>query len=181
MENSGTIIKLALKIAGCMILIFTCQVRAASTSARIIPHTTGVTLDGATVAFPKEGSKKPLVLVLSFSHSASGDVTRWNQQFQSAYTNGSIDYYDLADFQGVPSFIMRMILHGMRKSIPEPAKAHFIPFFKNEAFWKTLVNYKDSKIAYVVLAGGSGRVVMQVRGPANPSKAAAVKSAAAKL
>ena len=97
------------------------------------------TLSGQRVTFPKVGSKKPLLLVLSFSSRSNTDLTSWNKHFKSPYANNSrIDYYELADFQGVPSFIMKMILHGMRRSVAEPEWSHLAPFLSDEDKWKKL-------------------------------------------
>lgn len=153
----------------------------APSSPQIVPRTEGTTLTGAPVVFPKGGSEKPLVLVFGFSHESSGDVTSWNKRFEVAYENDRIDYYELADLQGVPSFVIKMILHGMRRSIQEPERSHFIPFFKQEAYWKELVDYNDPKIGYVVLADGSGHVIRRTRGPASDAKAAELEAAITKL
>ncbi len=60
----------------------------------------------------------------------------------------------VAEFQGVPSFVMTMILRGMRRAIQEPERSHFATFFSGKEEWKKLVNYSDPKSAYVVLADG---------------------------
>ena len=164
-----------------MALITASHLSAVSSSPQVIPQTQGTALTGAFVTFPKAGSKKPIVLVLSFSHKASGDVTAWNKHFEADYTSGLVDYYELADFQGVPSWIMKMILHGMRRSVQEPEQSHLIPFFSGENEWKGLVGYSSPSIAYVVLADGSGRIASQTRGPASVAKAADLDAIIAKL
>lgn len=147
----------------------------------VIPHVTGKTLDGASVNLPEAGSKKPLLLVLGFSHKVSGDVKNWNAAFQSTYQKGDVEYYELDDFQGVPSFVMRMILHGMRRSIPEPQRSHVAPFFTNETAWKKLVDYQRPDVAYIILADGSGNVILQAHGPFDETKAANIKRAIAQM
>ncbi|HEV2416592.1 MAG TPA: hypothetical protein VGX94_02205 [Terriglobia bacterium] len=161
-------------------LIFMIAFSAAAYGAStLIPRSTDKTLTGASVSIPEAGSKEPLLLVLSFSHKASGDVKKWNNTFQSTYQKEGVQYYELEDFQGVPSFVMRMILHGMRRSIQEPERSHVVPFFKQENAWKKLVNYQRSDIAYVILADTSGSVISQVRGPFDEPKAANIKRAIA--
>ncbi|MBV9301679.1 MAG: hypothetical protein JOY62_07830 [Acidobacteriaceae bacterium] len=147
----------------------------------MIPHTEGTTLSGGRVAFPKTASHKPILLVLSFTHKSNKDLASWNQHFQAMYKSDLVDYYELADFQGIPGFVMKMILHGMRRSVKEPERSHLIPFFEREAYWKTLVHYDDPKIAYVVLADGSGRIVSQTRGPASDANAAGLEAAITRL
>jgi hypothetical protein len=154
---------------------------SATSPGQLIPHTECTTLTGTRVVFPKAGSEKPLLLVLSFSHKSAADATSWNKRFEPDYQGNLIDYYELADFQGVPSFVMRMILHGMRRSVQEPERSHLAPFFNREDYWEKLVNFNDPKIAYVVLTNGSGEVVLQTRGPASDAKAAEVERAISQL
>lgn len=141
--------------------------------AQQIPRTQATTLTGAQFVVPKEPpSSKPLLLVLSFSHKADDDLKAWNKHYKTIYENDSrLDYYELADFQGVPSFVMKFILHGMRKSVQEPERSHFAPFYSQEQDWKKLVGYSDPELGYLVLTDGSGHVLFQIHGPASDAKA----------
>ena len=76
---------------------------------------------------------------------------------------------------------MRMILHGMRRSVHEPEKSQLAPFFSQEDAWKKLVDYKDPNATYVVLADPVGHVVWQTHGPASTAKAADLEAAVAHL
>lgn len=147
-----------------------------------IPRTEFTTLTGASAVVPKDASVKPLLLLLTFTHKGSDDVIAWNKRFKVSYeTDPRIDYYELDDFQGVPGFIMKMILHGMRRSVPEPERSHAGPFYTHEEDWKKLVSYDDPKVTYVILANGRGHVLWQTRGPANDAKASELESAIVKL
>jgi hypothetical protein len=146
-----------------------------------IPRTEVTTLTGTHVSLPNEAAGKPLLLLLTFSHKGSDDLAAWNKHFKVAYeTDQRIDYFELSDFQGVPPFVMKMILHGMRRSVHEPERSHFAPFYRQEVDWKKLVNYDDSKITYLVLADSGGHVVWQTRGPATDEKAAELEAAIVK-
>ena len=82
--------------------------------SQTLPATSTKTLDGTPVVFPKAGSQKPLLLMLGFSNKSNGDFQNWNKLFRTPYTTDArIDYFELADLQGVPSIITRMILHGI--------------------------------------------------------------------
>jgi hypothetical protein len=153
-----------------------------SCPAQQLPKMELTTLDGVRVILPKEAGLTPLVLLLSFSHRGADDVAAWNKQFKVPYTNDQrIDFYELSDFQGVPQFVMKMILHGMRRSIKEPERSHSAPFYTQGENWKSLVTFDDPKIAYLLLADGSGHVVWQTQGPANQTKAVALEAAIVKL
>jgi hypothetical protein len=150
--------------------------------AQQIPHIDVTTLSNGHVVLPVPGSRKPIVIVIAFSSKGGDDAGAWNKHFQPLYTKDSrFDYIELADFQGVPSFIMKMILHGMRRSVQEPEKSHLAPFFAAENDWQTLVGVNDKKIAYVLLADPSGHVLWQTHGPASDEKAADLKAHLAKL
>jgi hypothetical protein len=79
-----------------------------------LPSTQAKALDGSAIVFPQPASQKPLLVVVGFSHRSSEDFKAWNQRALSPYlTDPRIDYYELADLDGVPSFVRTMILHGM--------------------------------------------------------------------
>jgi len=155
---------------------------ALSASPRQIPHIDVTTLDNGHVVLPAPGSTKPILIVIAFSAKGGDDSGAWNKRFQPVYTRDSrFDYLELADFQGVPSFIMKMILHGMRRSVQEPEKSHLAPFYTAEGDWKTLVGANDKNIAYVLVTDPSGHIVFQTHGPATDAKATQVLAALAKI
>jgi hypothetical protein len=96
-----------------------------------IPRADVMTLTGTHVVLPIEAKAKPLLLLLTFSHKGSDDLAAWNKHFKVTYaTDPRIDYFELSDFQGVPPFVMKMILHGMRRSVHEPERSHFRPVLR---------------------------------------------------
>jgi hypothetical protein len=142
-----------------------------------IPQTEVTTLTGTHVILPNEAKGKPLLLLLTFSHKGSDDLAAWNKRFKVSYaTDPRIEYLELLDFQGVPPFVMKMILHGLRRSVHEPERSHFAPFYAQEEDWKKLVNYGDPRITYLVLSDRSGHVIWQTRGPASDGKAAELEA-----
>ena len=147
-----------------------------------IPQTELITLTNARVSIPIEPGVKPLLLLVGFSHKSSKDASAWNKLFKECYeTDPRIDYYEIADFQGVPSFVMKMILHGIRNSLQEPERSHFAPLYTHEQEWKKLVGFDDPDVIYVLLADKTGRVVWQIRGPANADKASELEAAIVNL
>jgi hypothetical protein len=150
--------------------------------AQNIPATTAKALDGSAVVLPKLADKKPLVVIVGFSHKSSQDFKAWNQRALSPYlTDPRVDYYELADLEGVPSFVRAMILHGMRREVPKAQHAHFAPMTTGEAEWKKIVGYSASKDTYLILAEPSGRVVWQTSGVPDDEKVAALKQTLATL
>ncbi len=79
---------------------------ALSAFCQVVPATNMKALNETPVVFPKEGSTKPLLLMLGFSHKSGNDFQNWNKLFKSPYlTDSRIDYFELVDLQGVPSFV----------------------------------------------------------------------------
>jgi hypothetical protein len=134
------------------------------------------------VVFPKPASQKPLLVIVGFSRKSSGDFKEWNQRALSPYlTDPHIDYYEVAELQGAPSLIRSMIVHGMRRDVPEAEHAHFAPITSGEDEWKKAVIYSASKDTYLVLAEPSGHIAWQTSGLPDDEKVAALKQALARL
>jgi hypothetical protein len=146
-----------------------------------VPKTEVTTLSGHPASFPTAGSQRPLLLLLTFSHKGSEDLSQWSKHAKVAYASDPrIDLYELSDFQGVPPFIMKMILHGMRRSVQEPERSRSAPFYTNEEQWKKLVSFEKPNVVYAVLATANGEVLWQTQGPASDTKAAELESAITK-
>ncbi len=148
--------------------------------AQVVPTTTAKALDGTAIVFPRPDSRKPLLLVIGFSHKSDGDFKQWNQRMLSPYlSDPHIDYYELADLQGVPSFVKGMILHGMRREVPVAQHAHFAPLTAGEEEWKKAVGYSASDNTYVVLADASGHILWRTHGVPDDEKISALKKSLA--
>jgi hypothetical protein len=132
--------------------------------------------------FPKSQSHRLLLVVVGFSHKSSGDFKEWNQRALSPYLNDPrIDYYEMADLQGVPSLIRTMILHSMRREVPKAQHSHFAPLTDGEDEWKKAVGYSATKDTYLILAEPAGRIVWQTSGAPDDDKVAAFKQALTRL
>jgi hypothetical protein len=163
-------------------LVFSFQVFSCPCLAQNVPVTTAQALDGTTIVFPRPGSRKPLLVVIGFSHKSSGVFKQWNQQMLSRYWSDSqVDYYELADLQGVPSLIMGMILHGMRREFHGAEQSHFVPFTTGEEEWKRAVRYSAPETTYIVLADATGHIVWQTRGAPDDEKMLGLKKALAEV
>ncbi len=157
-------------------------VLASHSVAQQIPATEEKTIRGTTVSLPDAASGKPLLLIVGFTHKSSGQCDAWAKQLAPVYLKDErVLYYEAADFQGVPSLIMKMILHGMRKEIPSDRQPRFVLLESNEEQWKKLVNYSAPEEAYVIVADSSGKVVWQTRGRVSNEQIAALKTEVTKL
>ena len=150
--------------------------------AEVVPATSVTALDGSLISFPRKEGQKPLLLVLGFSHKSDKTCDSWNRFFTPAHVAESgIEYYELADFQGVPSFVMKMILHAMRKAVPKDERSRFAPFYSDEEEWKRLTEYAAPNDAYLVLTDAIGRIVWHAHGAATGEKYTELQAEIAKL
>ncbi len=149
--------------------------------AQQVPLTHSTALDKSVVTFPQGDSGEPLLLLIGFSHKSEKQCDSWNERLKPAYLSESrVTYYELADFQGVPSFVMGLILHGLRRKIPKDEHSHFVPLYSNEAEWKKLVGYVASEDAYLLVADAGGHVLWQAHGSPTELKFSQLQTAIAK-
>jgi hypothetical protein len=164
------------------ILATLCLACAGFADAQQVPATRAKTIAGTEVTLPQAGSTRPLVLAIGFSHRGGNEVQAWDKRLAPLYLQDPrMDYYQVADFQGVPSLIMKMILHGMRREVPSNEHARFILLDSHEDEWKRLVNFTSSGDAYLVVADPSGRVTWQTRGAITDAQLAALQAAVSNL
>jgi hypothetical protein len=147
-------------------------------TAQQIPATQAKTLNGASVSFPDAASGKPLLFVLGFSHKSSEPCKAWDKRLSPLYLNDSrVLYYQAADFQGVPSLILKMILHGMKREIPANEHSHFVLLQTNEDQWKSVTQFSAPDEAYILLTDPAGHIVWQTHGAATDDQLAALQAA----
>jgi len=145
-------------------------------SYQSVPQTQEKALDGSSVNFPNNA--KLVLLVIGFTHKSDKQCDGWNQKLKAEYShNPHVAYYEMADFQGVPSFVMWMISHGLHRKIPKDEQSYFVPFFHHEDEWKKLTRYSVPEDAYLIVAAADGRILWQTHGPQTDDKYAELQEA----
>lgn len=166
----------------CAFLFVIAGVFPAASHGPQIPATQAKTLDGTAVSFPDGATGKPPLFVIGFSHKGGEQCRAWNKQLAPLYLKDTrVLYYEAAVLVGVPSLVMKMILHGMREDIPSEEQSRFVLLENNDQAWKTVVNYSAPDDAYVIVANPRGHVAWQTHGAVNDAQVAALQSAVAKL
>ena len=169
-----TTLRAILFFAGCLPLL--------PAPAGEIPRLTSRTLGGTEVTLPGDPKVKAYVLSFGFSHKADKALAAWDKLIAPAYAGEPcVAYYELAELQGVPGFVKPMILHGMRRALPAPEHARFMPIYQEEAALKQIVGYQQPEAAYVVVATGAGRVTWTSHALPSETEFAALKSAVSEL
>jgi hypothetical protein len=159
-----------------VLLLLSCF--AVSCYGQQVPVTKAKALDGSNVELPDPASAKPLLLVIGFSHKSSNQTQAWDKRLAPLYLeNSSVSYYEVADFQGVPQLVMKMILHGMRREIPTKEHSHFVLLESNEQEWKKMANFSAADEAYLIVAGGDGKVLWQTHGAMTDADVVALQKA----
>lgn len=159
-------------------LLLTAVLLAPPSRGQQIPSTQTEAIDGSSVSFPDAGSGKPLLFVVGFSHQSSGPCKLWDKRLSPQYLNDSrILYFQAADLQGVPSFVMKMILHGMRKEIPANEHSRFVILRASEDQWKTAAKFSAANEPYVMLTNPAGQIVWQTHGEVTDDQFAALQRA----
>ncbi len=130
-----------------------------------IPSLTGTSLNGVPVSVPEPSPGRPTILLFGFSRKSGEQVQQWAKRVAAEYgADATISYYDFAVLEGVPGFVKPMILHSMKKDLPEKEQAHFVPVYQHAAELKALTGYKDPDEAYVLVTTAEGEVVWKGHG-----------------
>jgi hypothetical protein len=164
--------------AGLQSLLLATALLAALNGPPQIPTTQAKTLDGSSVTFPDAASGKPLLFVIGFSHQSGTPCQAWDKRLAPLYLNDPrLLYYEAADFQGVPSLILKMILHGMKRQIPANEHSRFVLLQADEDQWKSVARFTAPNDPYVLLANPAGQIVWQTHGVVTDEQLAALQAA----
>jgi hypothetical protein len=167
-------------IAAMLLLLAT--VSSAQAQTQTIPSTKTKALDDSEVTFPRPADQQILILILGFSKK-SGDVCQvWAKHIRTEMVEDPrVNYYQIANLEGVSSLAKRLILHGIRSGLSPEQQSHFIPLYDNEDQWKKLVNFSAPDDAYLIVASPDGQITWQFHGPFTDASYAELKNAASTL
>ena len=144
--------------------------------AKSIPAIHGTTLSGDQVDLPQTLKGRAGVLVLGFSQASRGQVTAWGKRLAGDYRDsGAVIYYEMPMLESVPRLLRGWVLKKIGESVPERAKARFLPVVDHEAAWKAVAGVRSADDAYVLVIDGDGNVMERLQGPASDELYARVK------
>lgn len=154
---------------------------ALAMSGERLPLITGTSLSGAAVAVPEPAPGRPMILLFGFSRKSGEQVQQWAKRVAADFGSDSrMGCYDFAVLEGVPGFVKPMILHAMKKDLPEKEQTHFVPLYQHAAELKMLTGYKDADAAYVLVTDAAGEVIWKAHGLPNDLTYGQMKQAAEK-
>ena len=136
------------------------------------------TLDGDSTTVPDGLAAGPRLLVIAFSKSARKQTDVWDSQLAAVCKGGTLNCYDVAVVEGMPSFVMDMAIGRMRDKVPPAERAHHLLAMKGTADWLQLAAAPAAPgdDAYLVLLGSDGAVRWRGHGPWTAAAGAELQS-----
>jgi hypothetical protein len=131
-----------------------------------MPRIEGESFAEQKVVLPDSAQGKVAVLVFGFTKASKQPTSAWADKIYSDFgARSGFELYQLPVLESVPRFIRGMVISSMKKGVPEKMRAHFVPILQNESELRTLVGYKETDDAYLVVLDATGHVVAQKHGP----------------
>jgi len=136
------------------------QARAASLA---IPITHGTALDGHAVSLPHD-LKQATVLILGFSRNSADATTAWEK---AVHASLAASYFDMPMLASAPAFVRPIIVHSIRKQVPNPVWPNFVPLTSDESEWKQAAGFSAAApdAAYIILVDRTGAIQWQTHDP----------------
>ena len=157
---------------------------AGSITRTIIPPAQGTALDGHPVALPRDLATHATILILGYSQHSADATTAWEKPVRNSLAKlPAIGYYDMPFLEDAPSFVRPLIVHSIRKQVPDIVRPYFVPLTSGEAAWKQLTNFTPAApdAAYVLLVDRDGQVCWQTHDAYSPARFDELTTAARKL
>lgn len=127
-----------------------------------MPSISGKNLAGGKVVLPDAAKGKVAVLIFGFTKASKEPTKAWATRFNSELgSQPDFVLWQLPVLEDVPRLIRGMVISGMKKTVPENLRDHFVPILESEAELKTLVNYKDADDAYLIVLDRFSRIAQQ--------------------
>jgi ATP10 protein len=122
----------------------------------MFPQFSGQTLTGKSLELPRATIGRPAVVVFSFSKAAGKDSHQWNDHLSRDFPN--VPSYTVIELEAVPKLFRRMVLSGIKSSMPVPIQDRAIVLYQDESLWKQRLAVSDDSRAYVVLLEPDGHI-----------------------
>ena len=135
----------------------------AHAAALAIPITRGTALDGHAVSLPHD-LKQATVLILGFSRNSADATTAWEK---AVHASLAASYFDMPMLASAPAFVRPIIVHSIRKQVPNPVWPNFVPLTSDESEWKQAAGFSAAApdAAYIILVDRTGAIQWQTHDP----------------
>lgn len=123
----------------------------------VFPKLSGQTITGRAVSLSGATTDKPIVLVFSFSRTASKDAQQWNDRLAKDFPN-TIYAFGVIQLESAPKILRRLAVSGIKSSMPVSAQNRAIVLYRDEELWKQRLAVTDESRAYVVALDQPGTI-----------------------
>ena len=151
----------------------------AHAAALAIPITRGTALDGHAVSLPQD-LKQATILILGFSRNSADATTAWEK---AVHASLAASYFDMPMLASAPAFVRPIIVHSIRKQVPNPIWPNFMPLTSDESEWKQAAGFSPAApdAAYIILVDRTGAVHWQTHDALTAEKLAQLAAVFHKL
>ena len=162
-------------VAACCFVAMGVRAQGAGEAGRI-PEVHGISFAEQAVNLPEILKGKVGVLVVGFSHGSQDQVMGWGKRLAGDYRDSpTVVYYEMPVLASVPRMLRGFVEGKIKDSVPDAARARFVPLLENEAAWRTVAHYKGGDDAYVLVVDEHGVVRWETQGAATDASSGALK------
>jgi len=154
-----------------LLIFFVTLAASPAWCADVFPHTEAENVSGKKVALPDDAKGHATVLVLGFTHTSQNQTKVWAAQLQP-----SVEMYSIAVLEDVPRLVRGMAVGGIKSSVPQNQRDHYLLVFHGEKELKSAAGFEKPDDAYVVLLDRDGGISWRFHGPFSESVCDDVKS-----
>jgi hypothetical protein len=132
-------------------------------NAEVMPPLPVTTLSGDSLVIPPQTANAPSLFVIGFSKKSRAQTSLWTQLLERDDPDGEPPY-QVAILDDVPRFVRGLIVHAIRKAVPERLHKRFLIVFEKADVWKQLAGFLDPDGAYLLVIGPHRQVVWRTEG-----------------
>ena len=114
-------------------------------SAPEMPRIEGESLAGHKVVLPDAAAGRVTVPTRIFQGLESPWTSPWASKPADFRARPDFALYQLPVLEDVPRFVRKMVIFGIKKSVPEGLRDHFVPLLQGEAELKKVVHFRKSR------------------------------------
>ena len=144
--------------------------------AEQFPAIEGDNLLGQKVNLPEAAKGHPTVLIIGFTHASQNQTKPWTARLTPEF-----NAYSIAVLEDAPRLVRGMAIHGIKGSVPENERDHFIIVLHGERELKEAAGFDTPDDAYLLLLDSDGTVRWRYHGPFSDSALNDVKTHLADL
>jgi hypothetical protein len=159
---------------------------ATSTSAiaagDAMPSLQGEFLTGRSAVLPQAAAGRVALLLFGFTYDSRFSVEPWATRFRHDFGDKpAVTFYEIPMISGFASMGKWFINSGMRSGTPKADQENVITVYGGSDPWKQRLEFRDPKVAYLILLDQNGKVAWRHAGNVDDDSYRALAAQMAKL